>query len=130
MVGAISNACLVPSDGPCGSIPEARLQAFRHRNAPRRRKHRGLSVPLRSSLTHAWQEWRSTTSVFSSIVHACSRKQSKGHSPIVVDEIAGQYEDNFDDVDKVSLNFLKISIRLGLYYACFSLISFPPSLNV
>eukprot|EP01018_Ginkgo_biloba_P032716 Gb_02160 [translate_table: standard] len=85
-------------------ITEARL----NKNAVGRGRHRGTSVPLSSSLTDAWQDCRLTARVFTRIVQNCSPRHQERHSPVVVDEIAGQYEENFDDVEKSAVGMVPV----------------------
>ncbi|KAF8395852.1 hypothetical protein HHK36_019806 [Tetracentron sinense] len=71
------------------------------------RKHlrRPGSLELSSSFVDAWQEWRISAKVLSGIVNRYSKKQRKVRSLVVVNELAGQYEDSFEDVKKQILNY-------------------------
>ncbi|ERN00871.1 hypothetical protein AMTRI_Chr03g139970 [Amborella trichopoda] len=66
-------------------------------------KRQGLE--LSSSFTDAWQEWRLNAKFLSGLVRGHSRKQRRTQFPLIVDELGGQYEDNFDDVKKQILNY-------------------------
>lgn len=58
---------------------------------------------LHSSMTHAWQDSRHSARVLVHVVPCCT---SGHHAPMVVDDLGGQYEDTFDDVEKVCNFFL------------------------
>ena len=61
------------------------------------------SLDLSSSFIDAWYEWRLSTKMLSHIAYRCSRKHRKlGNHLSIVDELGGQYEDNFNDVKKVT----------------------------
>ena len=58
-------------------------------------------VHLYSTLTHAWQDSRLSARVLAHMV-PCST--SGHHAPLVVDDLGGQYEETFDDVEKVCIS--------------------------
>lgn len=55
---------------------------------------------LYSEMTHAWQDSRLSARV---LFHLIPCSAGGHHAPVVVDDLGGQYEDTFDDVEKVSL---------------------------
>uniref|UniRef100_A0A0D6R2H0 Chaperonin-like RbcX protein n=1 Tax=Araucaria cunninghamii TaxID=56994 RepID=A0A0D6R2H0_ARACU len=67
-----------------------------------KRQHLKSRVHTSSS---SWEEWRMSAKVFRGLVDTRSIRQRTGHSLVVVDEIAGQYEDSFQDVGKHLLNY-------------------------
>lgn len=74
----------------------------------RKQGHGSSSIPrkfnkLHNSMTHAWQDSRHSARV---LIHAVPCSTSGHHAPMVVDELGGQYEDTFDDVEKVCYFFL------------------------
>jgi hypothetical protein len=74
----------------------------------RKQGHGSSSIPrkfskLHNSMTHAWQDSRHSARV---LVQAVPCSTSGHHAPMVVDELGGQYEDTFDDVEKVCYFFL------------------------
>ncbi|XP_042510883.1 chaperonin-like RbcX protein 2, chloroplastic [Macadamia integrifolia] len=72
----------------------------------RKQLKRNGSLELSSSFVDAWHEWRLSTKVFSGFVNVQhSRKQNKGRSLAIVDELGGQYEDSFEDVQRQMLNY-------------------------
>lgn len=55
---------------------------------------------LYSKLTQAWQDSRLSARILAHMI-PCS---TSGHyAPMVVDDLGGQYEDTFDDVQKVRI---------------------------
>lgn len=62
---------------------------------------------LTSSFTDSWQDSRLSSKPISSKVNRCSKKQrrSRKSSLVVVSELAGQYEDSFEDVKRQILNY-------------------------
>ncbi|XP_042513961.1 chaperonin-like RbcX protein 2, chloroplastic [Macadamia integrifolia] len=78
-----------------------------YRNFMGRKKFkRHGSLELSSSFVDAWQEWRLPAKVFPRFVNGQHlRKQNKGRSLVIVSEVAGQYEDSFDDVKTQLLNY-------------------------
>lgn len=74
----------------------------------RGRRRTGGQLELSSSFLDAWHEWRLSTKVMSGIVHRRLRKQRKQRKVkglVIVSELAGQYEENFDDVKNQILNY-------------------------
>jgi len=73
----------------------------------RKQGHGSSSIPrkfskLHNSMTHAWQDSRHSARV---LVQAVPCSTSGHHAPMVVDELGGQYEDTFDDVEKHLLDY-------------------------
>lgn len=76
----------------------------------RKQGHGSSSIPrkfskLHNSMTHAWQDSRHSARV---LVHAVPCSTSGHHAPMVVDDLGGQYEDTFDDVEKVFKLFFSL----------------------
>jgi hypothetical protein len=74
------------------------------------------SVELSSSFIDSGRQLRLSKKALSGIVHRSSRKQRKERRLVIVNELAGQYEDSFEDVKTVrklildsnfSMNFLQ-----------------------
>eukprot|EP00262_Sarcandra_glabra_P005440 TRINITY_DN1702_c0_g1_i1.p1 TRINITY_DN1702_c0_g1~~TRINITY_DN1702_c0_g1_i1.p1 ORF type:complete len:223 (+),score=20.23 TRINITY_DN1702_c0_g1_i1:236-904(+) len=63
------------------------------------------SLVLTSLFVDAWHEWRLSAKVLTSIVRGNERKQQKMQGLVVVGELAGQYEESFDDVKTQILNY-------------------------
>jgi len=106
MVGAVSVLGSVHVE-PCRTIiiSEAR---FRFKFSRIGRRHwREAPVPgaLSSSLTDAWQDWRLSARVFARVVYASAMRGRDCRPLVVVDEFAGQYEENFDDVGKNLIDY-------------------------
>ncbi|XP_024385588.1 chaperonin-like RbcX protein 2, chloroplastic isoform X3 [Physcomitrium patens] len=57
---------------------------------------------LYSEMTHAWQDSRLSARV---LFHLIPCSASGHHAPVVVDDLGGQYEDTFDDVEKHLLDY-------------------------
>ncbi|WCJ36888.1 Chaperonin-like RbcX protein [Euphorbia peplus] len=63
-------------------------------------------VELGSSFVDSWHDSRLSSKAISGVVNrGCSRKQRKDRRMVVVSELAGQYEDSFDDVKKQIQNY-------------------------
>ncbi|XP_031489274.1 chaperonin-like RbcX protein 2, chloroplastic [Nymphaea colorata] len=60
---------------------------------------------LSSAFTNSWCEWRLASRVLSGLIQLRERKQRGRRDLLVVDELGGQYEENFDDVKKQLLNY-------------------------
>ncbi|KAL5713625.1 hypothetical protein ACHQM5_015681 [Ranunculus cassubicifolius] len=84
-------------------------------------RRRGGQLELSSSFVDAWHEWRLSRKVISGIVNGKLRKQRKGRGLVIVSELAGQYEDSFDDVKTVrELTFVYLcKIRSSYQISCF-----------
>lgn len=67
-------------------------------------------VRLCSTMTQAWQDSRLIARALTYMVPCSTRGH---HAPMVVDDLGGQYEDTFDDVEKVS--FLPSLYALDLW---------------
>ncbi|KAL5719707.1 hypothetical protein ACHQM5_012452 [Ranunculus cassubicifolius] len=68
-------------------------------------RRRGGQLELSSSFVDAWHEWRLSSKVISGIVNGKLRKQRKGRGLVIVNELAGQYDDSFDDVKTQIMNY-------------------------
>ncbi|BBN03453.1 hypothetical protein MPTK1_2g23580 [Marchantia polymorpha subsp. ruderalis] len=79
-------------------VVRTRLAGDRGRCAGRRR-----TLVLDSSLTNAWCEWRMSAKVFAQFMPAVGGGEH--HGPVVVNDLGGQYEDSFEDVDKHLLDY-------------------------
>ncbi|KAF8403817.1 hypothetical protein HHK36_011923 [Tetracentron sinense] len=68
------------------------------------------SLKLSSSFVDSGYEWR-----LSAKLNRCSKKQSRVRSLVIVNEVAGQYEDSFEDVKKQIINlFTSKAVRTVL----------------
>lgn len=67
----------------------------------RKRLSRPGTVEMGSSFLDSWHDWRLEAKVLSSVVNRSSRRQHKARRLVVVGELAGQYEDSFEDVKTV-----------------------------
>lgn len=76
------------------------------------------SVGLQSSLTHAWHDSRMCSKVLLQLVPDASGGKEH-HGPLVVDDLGGQYEEGFDDVQKVGYIF---SFRCSLCHLDYRII--------
>eukprot|EP00249_Psilotum_nudum_P016559 c25883_g1_i1 orf=681-1436(-) len=66
----------------------------------------GRCLLLCSSMKQGWQEeWRSRAKAFTHVVNLRCNRQNAHRSPLVVDEFGGQYEENFEDVQKHLLDY-------------------------
>ncbi|XP_062173161.1 chaperonin-like RbcX protein 2, chloroplastic [Alnus glutinosa] len=63
------------------------------------------SVELSSSFIDSGRQLRLSKKALSGIVHRSSRKQRKERRLVIVNELAGQYEDSFEDVKTQLLNY-------------------------
>jgi len=71
------------------------------RNMLKRKK-----LKLRSSFVDSWHDWRLSSRAISGLVSSkSSRKQRKDRRFMVVNEVAGQYDDTFGDVKVQILNY-------------------------
>ncbi|KAJ4972332.1 hypothetical protein NE237_005431 [Protea cynaroides] len=72
----------------------------------RKQLNRPGSLELSSSFVDPSNDWRLSAKVLSRFVNAQhSRKQNKGRSLVIVNELGGQYEDSFQDVKTQLLNY-------------------------
>ncbi|GAV59751.1 RcbX domain-containing protein [Cephalotus follicularis] len=116
MVGALSvvgSSVIDSHTGPClclDVLPTTTMNLkscgdlVLHKNSMKR-KHmaRPGSLELGSPFTDSWRDWRVSTKSISS--NRSSRKQRKDRRFVVVNELGGQYEDNFEDVKTQILNY-------------------------
>lgn len=114
MVGALSvvGSSVVDSHtSPClcvDALPSSNMNLknagdlVMHKNSTRR-KHFGKpwSVELSSSFIDSGRELRLSRKAISGIVSRSSRKPRKDRRLVIVNELAGQYEDSFEDVKTV-----------------------------
>ncbi|KAK9125333.1 hypothetical protein Scep_014179 [Stephania cephalantha] len=63
-------------------------------------------LELSSSFVDAWYETRLSARVFSAVVNRCMYKQRESCSPVVVNELGGQYDDSFEDVKAQMMNYI------------------------
>lgn len=107
MAGAVTAATLAgpPCRCPCSEtsaaagVVLARVKQGRRSCSRNQRKSCSKKqVHLYSTMTQAWQDSRLSARV---LVHMVPCSTSGHHAPMVVDELGGQYEDTFDDVEKV-----------------------------
>ncbi|KAK9273715.1 hypothetical protein L1049_018525 [Liquidambar formosana] len=63
------------------------------------------TLELSSSFVDSWHEWRVSAKALSGNVNRFSRKQRKARRLVIVGEVAGQYEDSFEDVKTQILNY-------------------------
>jgi hypothetical protein len=85
--------CPCSESAAAGGVLASRIKQG-HSNRRKSSKH----VQLYSTMTQAWQDSRLSARVLAHMV-PCSA--SGHHAPMVVDDLGGQYEDTFDDVEKV-----------------------------
>jgi hypothetical protein len=86
------------SDSYCGVVVARR---HGHHSCTGSQKTKS-QIQLYCSMTQVWQDWRSTARVLLSTVPPCT---SDHHGPMVVDDLGGQYEEGFDDVQKHLLDY-------------------------
>lgn len=67
----------------------------------RKRLSRRGTMEMGSSFVDSWNGWRLEAKLLSSIVNRSSRRRHKARRLLVVSELAGQYEDSFEDVKTV-----------------------------
>nr|DAD42355.1 TPA_asm: hypothetical protein HUJ06_000585 [Nelumbo nucifera] len=63
------------------------------------------TLELSSSFIDAWHESRLSFKAISGSVNQRSKRQRKARRLVIVNEVAGQYEDSFDDVKTQLLNY-------------------------
>ncbi|KAJ6692013.1 CHAPERONIN-LIKE RBCX PROTEIN 2 CHLOROPLASTIC [Salix purpurea] len=111
MVGALSvvgSSVVDAHTSPClclDALPGGDL-VLQRSLIKRKQLARPVSLELRSSFVDSWHDWRLSSKVISVIVSKnSSRKQRKDRGLVVVNELAGQYEDSFGDVKMQLLNY-------------------------
>lgn len=115
MVGALSvmgSSVVDPHTSPClclDSLPTTNIGlknsgdlALQRSSIKRKQLTRPGSLELGSSFVDSWHDWRLSSKAISGIVSKSSRKQRKERGLVIVSELAGQYEDSFEDVKAVS----------------------------
>ncbi|KAF9593282.1 hypothetical protein IFM89_021038 [Coptis chinensis] len=107
MVGAISliGSSVVDSHTcPCLCLDALSSSTMSFKS--KKQLKRTEQLELSSSFVDSWHEWRLSAKVLSGIVNGYSKKrQRKVRSLVIVNELAGQYEDNFDDVKRQIVNY-------------------------
>ncbi|KAJ0083489.1 hypothetical protein Patl1_29775 [Pistacia atlantica] len=108
-LSVVGSAVVDSHTGPCLCVEAAALPknggelALQRSSAKRKQVKRG--VELGSSFVDSWQDWRVSSKM---IWNNCSRKmkQQRRHGRfVIVNELAGQYEDSFEDVKMQILNY-------------------------
>eukprot|EP00268_Persea_americana_P040942 TRINITY_DN40762_c0_g1_i4.p1 TRINITY_DN40762_c0_g1~~TRINITY_DN40762_c0_g1_i4.p1 ORF type:complete len:143 (-),score=21.56 TRINITY_DN40762_c0_g1_i4:1753-2181(-) len=79
-----------------------------YRNLVGSKKSRRQSTLSSSFVDAAWNEWLLSAKVLSGIVRGYSRRCRRIQKMVVVSELAGQYDDNFEDVTVQILNYFTI----------------------
>lgn len=115
MVGALSVVGSPVTDshsGPCLYLDALPLSTMSLKSGGdlvlwRNPKGRRQTSPMLSSsfLNSCQEDWRLSAKALSSTANRSLRKQSKLRSLAIVNELAGQYEDSFEDVKAHILNF-------------------------
>ncbi|KAL9404953.1 hypothetical protein Peur_001925 [Populus x canadensis] len=118
MVGALSvmgSSVVDPHTSPClclDSLPTTHIGlknsgdlALQRSSIKRKQLTRPGSLELGSSFVDSWHDWRLSSKAISGIVSKSSRKQRKDRGLVIVSELAGQYEDSFEDVKAQLLNY-------------------------
>ncbi|KAL5764850.1 hypothetical protein ACOSP7_017180 [Xanthoceras sorbifolium] len=121
MVGALSavgSSVMESHTGPClclDALPTSAKcgggELVSQRSTSMKRKHvaaaRSQPLELGTSFLDSWQDWRLSSKAISITVNSrTSRKQQrKGRRLVIVNELAGQYEDSFEDVKTQILNY-------------------------
>ncbi|KAK3205276.1 hypothetical protein Dsin_019322 [Dipteronia sinensis] len=113
MVGALSvvgSSVMESHTGPClclDSLPTSVKSGgdLVSRRSSMKRKHvaRVGSLELGSSFVDSWPDWRLSSKAISNTVNR--KQQRKGRMLVIVNELAGQYEDSFEDVKTQILNY-------------------------
>ncbi|KAG0565895.1 hypothetical protein M758_7G020800 [Ceratodon purpureus] len=93
--------CTCSEAAAAGVVRASRIKQQGHSCSSNQRKS-SKQVHLFSSMTQAWQDSRLSARVLAQMV-PCST--SDHHAPMVVDDLGGQYEDTFDDVEKHLLDY-------------------------
>ncbi|XP_077210705.1 chaperonin-like RbcX protein [Tasmannia lanceolata] len=116
MVGAVSIVASVVDShiSPCLCVDALSFSNLNFRSsgdlglcrnlAGRKQFRRPAALELSSSFIDAWYEWRLSTKVLSGIVRGY-RKKNKFQKHVIFNELAGQYEDTFDDVKGQLVNY-------------------------
>ncbi|KAJ9698003.1 hypothetical protein PVL29_007216 [Vitis rotundifolia] len=119
MAGALSvvgSSIFDPKTCPClclDALPSSNMSVkagggdlvWQRNSVGKKRLSRPGTVEMGSSFVDSWHEWRLEAKVLSSIVNKSSRRQHKARRLVVVSEVAGQYEDSFEDVKTQILNY-------------------------
>lgn len=90
--------CTCSESAAAGVVLASRIKQGHSCSSNQRKSSK--QVQLYSSMTQAWQDSRLSARVLTHMVPCSS---SGHHAPMVVDDLGGQYEDTFDDVEKVSI---------------------------
>ncbi|PKI42498.1 chaperonin-like RbcX protein 2, chloroplastic [Punica granatum] len=113
MAGALSAVGSTVVDSLPGTVSISKASSGDGRVVPYR-KPEGRSgrafpraVELGSSFVDCWSDWRVEARVISGTAgHQRPRKQRRDRRFVVMNEVAGQYEDSFEDVKAQMLNYL------------------------
>lgn len=81
------------------------LVLYKKMESRKQQKRSPVSLELSSSFLDAWYEWRVSSKILYGIVGRYSRRCRKLQSFVIVNEVAGQYEENFEDVTTQILNY-------------------------
>lgn len=111
MVGGLSmvGSSVVDSHtSPCLCLDSLPTSTMNHKNIGGDhlvlyRNSMGRKQFLSSSFVDSWHEWQLSGKMISVNVNRSSKKQRKARKLMIVDELAGQYEDSFEDVKTVIL---------------------------
>ncbi|KAJ4825383.1 hypothetical protein Tsubulata_012538 [Turnera subulata] len=109
MVGAISlvgSSVMDSHTSPFLCVDALHTATISHKNGgdlalQRKRKQ----VVMLGSHVCSWQNWSRSSKTFSSVPNGSSRKQRKNRRLVVVNELAGHYEEGFEDVKTQILNY-------------------------
>ncbi|KAJ8751158.1 hypothetical protein K2173_016339 [Erythroxylum novogranatense] len=105
MVDSHPNPCLCLDALPTTNIGQKKSgDLVLRRSSMKRKQSRKGSLELGSSFVDSWQDCRLSSRAISGIISKSSRKQRKDRRLMVVNELAGQYEDSFEDVKTQLLN--------------------------
>lgn len=133
MVGALSVVGSPVTDshsGPCLYLDALPLSTMSLKSGGdlvlwRNPKGRRQTSPMLSSsfLNSCQEDWRLSAKALSSTANRSLRKQSKLRSLAIVNELAGQYEDSFEDVKAVRIFSINCSItkRFHIYWCLYEL---------
>lgn len=97
---------------PCFCLDSMNLKntaelALQRNSVKRKQKTRPGSLELSSTFVDSWYHWRLSCKAISGVnnVNRSSRRRRRDRRVVIVNELAGQYEDAFDDVKGQILNY-------------------------
>ncbi|PIA48483.1 hypothetical protein AQUCO_01400815v1 [Aquilegia coerulea] len=108
MVGALSivgSSIMDSHTCPCLCLDALSSSNVSFKSSGRKQLPRKGQMEFSSSFVDAWYDWRLSTKVLSGIVNEGKKQQRKVRGLVIVNELAGQYEDSFDDVKAQILNY-------------------------